>query len=363
MKRHEIHDLLRLSSVPGIGPRRMRALVERFGSAQAALRTDAGLLRRVDGMDEKTAEAVRSSADPGFADEQIRAAEKEGVRIMHFWEKGFPELLKRIHDPPVLLFIKGNADALSLPGFAVVGTRSPTLYGRTVARMLCGQMAARGLVVYSGMARGIDTLAHESAMAGGGLTVAVLGSGLDVPYPPENRTLFDRITGQGAVISEYPMHAEPLAPHFPRRNRIISGLSLGTLVVEAGAKSGALITADTALEQDREIFSIPGSIQSEKSRGTHRLIREGAKLVENIDDLLEEFPDLKCRPVRDEPVIPCLTEPEASVWRSLTVEPLHVDRIAANAGISASEALAVLLSLELKDCARQLSGMMFVRQN
>jgi len=213
------------------------------------------------------------------------------------------------------------------------------------------------------MARGIDTLAHEAALASGGTTVAVLGSGLDLPYPPENRKLSGRIAGQGAVITEFPMHAEPLAPHFPRRNRIISGLSLGTLVIEAGAKSGALITADMALEQGREIFSIPGSIQSGKSRGTHRLIREGAKLVENIGDMLEEFPSLKCAEVRDEPAGPCLPEPEASIWRHLSAEPVHIDRIAADAGVSASEALTALLSLELKDCVRQLSGMMFVRQS
>jgi DNA processing protein len=338
-------------------------LVERFGSAREALAAGAGRLRRIEGIDEKTAEAIRSCADPGFADEQIRAAEKEGAAIIHFWEKGFPELLKRIHDPPVLLFVKGNEGCLSRPGFAVVGTRSPTGYGRAVTRMLCGQMAARGLVVFSGMARGIDTLAHEAAMASGGPTVAVLGSGLDIPYPPENRKLFERIAGQGAVITEFPMHAEPLAPHFPRRNRIISGLSLGTLVIEAGAKSGALITADMALEQGREIFSIPGSIQSEKSRGTNRLIREGAKLVETIGDMLEEFPDLKCWEVRDEPAAPILPEPEASIWRSLSAEPLHIDRIAADAGVSASEALTALLSLELKDCVRQLAGMMFVRQS
>jgi len=362
MSRNELHDLLRLSSVPGIGPRRMRLLVERFGSAHAAHGADSGLLLQVEGIDEKTAEALRNSADTGYADEQMRAAEKEGAGIIHLWERGFPELLKRIHDPPVLLFVKGDADCLSLPGFAVVGTRSPTLYGKTVTHMLCGQMAARGLAVFSGMARGIDTLAHEAAMAAGGPTVAVLGSGLDVPYPPENRKLSERIAGHGAVITEFPMHTEPLGPHFPRRNRIISGLSLGTLVVEAGLKSGALITADMALEQGREIFAIPGSIQSEKSRGTHRLIREGAKLVENIGDMLEEFPDLKGREVRDEQAATCLPEPEAAIWRSLSEEPLHIDRIAADAGVSTSEALSALLSLELKDCVRQLSGMMFVRQ-
>ena len=356
--------LLRLLSVPNVGPRRVRQLVARFGSAEAVFEASVLDLVEVEGIDEKIARAVRDQSDTRFSDSQISLAEKHGVRLMSYWDSDYPELLRSIHDPPVLLYTKGPLEWKAFTGIAVVGTRFPSTYGRQVAEQLSEELSLRGVTVVSGLARGVDTAAHRGALRGGGGTVAVLGSGLDVVYPPENRKLYLEILERGAAISEFSMGAPPEAPHFPRRNRIISGLSRGTVVVEAGDKSGALLTSDLALEQNRDVFAVPGNIISPKSRGTNRLIRDGAKLVTGVEDILSEFPDVTSqapagRPAAFDPER--LSENERKVWNVLTHDPEHIDQIALQSGVPTAEALALLLSMELKSCVRQVTGMRFMR--
>lgn len=361
----ERFSLLCLLSVPGIGSHRIRRLVSRFGNARAVL--DAGYhdLCEVDGITSKIAKSILQKVDKGFADDQLRRVEKLGARLIAYWDPRYPALLKEIFDPPALLFYKGELNLSGEPCMAVVGMRSPSSYGRSVAERLARSLAAYGITVASGMARGIDTSAHNGALKAGGKTVAVLGSGLDVIYPPENHRLFAQIAENGAVVTEFPMTTEPTGAHFPRRNRIISGLSWGTVVIEAGERSGALITAYIALEQGREVFAIPGSILSARSRGPHKLIKEGAKLVESIEDILCEFPDLERHGKANQLVYEperLLSSEEKAIWTVLSEEPLHIDAISEKTRYSMPEALALLLSMELKSCVKQLSGMRFMRQ-
>ena len=358
------YDLLCLLSVPGIGPHRIRRLVGKFGTPASVLQTNVRELLRVEGIDEKTARIIKSKVDKAFADDQLSKAQKYGVKLLSYWDPRYPGLLKKIYDPPIILYIKGVIDGKSENKIAVVGTRSATSYGRWAAERIGEDLARQGIDVVSGMARGIDTMAHRGALKANGKTIAVLGSGLDVIYPPENRRLFNQIIQNGAVVSEFPLGTEPAAGHFPRRNRIISGLSLGTVVVEAGQKSGALITAFMALEQGRDVFAVPGSIRSQQSRGPHRLIKEGAKLIENVEDIIAEIPEWQKREAHDKQtkdIVESLATDEKKLWDVLSHEPLHIDQVAAQANVTTSEALALLLSMELKNCVQQLSGMMFVR--
>jgi DNA processing protein len=356
--------LIRLLSVPNVGPQRVRQLVARFGSAESVFEASVLDLVAVEGIDEKIARAVRGQSDAKFAETQLALAERHGARILSYWDPDYPELLRTIHDPPVVLYTKGPLDWKTFTGIAVVGTRFPSTYGRQAAERLSEELSLRGVTVVSGMARGVDTAAHKGALRGGGGTAAVLGSGLDVVYPPENRRLYLEIMGTGAVVSEFPMGAAPEAPHFPRRNRIISGLCRGTVVVEAGDKSGALLTSDLALEQNREVFAVPGTIFSPKSTGTNRLIRDGAKLVTGVEDILSEFPEAGFAggvgkiPAFNPDRLPA---DERKIWNVLTQEPSHIDQVASMSGVATPEALALLLSMELKSCVKQITGMRFMR--
>jgi DNA processing protein len=369
----EVLSLLRLISVPKVGPRRVRLLVSRFGSASAVFRASRSELAAVEGIDEATGRAVLERSDGRFAEQEAERAARHGVRLMTFWDEDYPELLKAIHDPPVLLYVKGPLDWKRFNGIAVVGTRFPTSTGREVAERLSEQLSEAGLTVVSGMARGVDTAAHRGALRGTGSTIAVTGSGIDVVYPPENRRLYLEILDRGAVVSEFFMGAPPEASHFPKRNRIISGLCKAVLVVEAGDKSGALLTADLALEQNRDVFAVPGSVASPKSTGTNRLIQSGAKLVASAEDVLSEYPET--RPSRGPgrgaasaapSAVPSadtdlLSPAEKIIWDALSSGPEHIDRIASESRLAVSEALAMLLSMELKSCVKQLTGMRFAR--
>lgn len=360
----DLRPYLELLSVPGVGPVRYRTLVERFGSPKEVLKAPIASLAEVPGMDRSTAEAIWSYRDEDFVESQLRAVERTGVKVLSLWDPEYPPLLKEIPDPPPLLFVLGDPSSLSLQGVAVVGTRSMTSYGRSVTEELVRELVARGFAIFSGMARGIDGVAHRAALEGGGTTVAVLGCGVDVVYPPEHRKLRDRIVRQGAVASEFPMGTKPEAQNFPRRNRIISGMSLGTVVVESGDESGALITAAFALEQNREVFAVPGSIRAPKSRGTNRLIQRGAaKLVMDVEDVVQELPAPKGKVALRPPpsAEPELSSSEREVLEGLSYEPKHVDVLSAEVGRSTPELLAVLLSLELKGLVRQLPGAQFVR--
>ena len=365
MNHNELSALLQLLSVSGIGPARVRALVGHFRSAAAARAASVPALCQVEGIEKTLAENIRHADNVAWAQQQIELSERHQCHLVTFWDSEFPTLLKKIYDPPVLLFVKGDLRAADESAMAVVGTRAPTEYGKLVAEKLTAALCGRRLTIVSGLARGIDTVAHQTALKSGGRTLAVLGAGLDNIYPPENRRLAQEIASHGVLISEYFFGTKPDAVNFPRRNRLISGLSYGTLVIEAGETSGALITAQAALEQGREVFAVPGSVFSPKSLGPHRLIQDGAKLVLGIDDIMAELPQQLDIFDHAPPAAPAvaLTEAEQKVLAQLSHEPRHIDWLARQTNFPTSRLLALLLDLEFKNLVKQLPGMQFVKIN
>lgn len=358
-----IRDLLRLVSVPRLGPLKIRALVSHFGDPASALRARPRDLIRVPGIDKKLATAIKRHDGESFADGQLRRINRVGGRIIPFWDASYPHLLKKIYDPPPLLYVIGEFTESDRNAIGVVGTRKPSPYGQQVTDLLCSELVSAGITIVSGLARGIDTHAHETTLRSNGRTLAVIGSGLDIPYPPENARLLRRIAAKGAVISEFPLGTQPEAQNFPRRNRLISGLSLGVIVVESDEDGGAMITASTALDQNREVFAVPGMITEKRSIGPHILIRDGrAKLIHGAEDVLNEFPAF-CHPREQSRRIglPPLTLFETSVLEILGGEPMHIDAIADRTGLATSDGLVTLLSLEFKGLVRQLPGKFFVR--
>lgn len=361
-----VRFLLRLSSVPRIGPLKIRALVAHFKDPAKIFEASPRELIQIPGIDKKLASNIVHDVDgQAFADAQLKRVNKYGARIITCWDKEYPELLKKIYDPPAFVFVLGEFDKRDNCSVALVGTRRPTQYGERIAELFSRELAQLGITTVSGLARGVDTAVHASTLKGGGRTIAVMGSGLDVPYPPENRKLMERIAEDGAVVSEFPMGTKPDAPNFPRRNRIISGLSLGTVVIESAEDGGAMITASTALDQDREVFAVPGNITERRSKGPNRLIREGrAKLVDSIEDIIDELsPQLRSglRKVAGLEQRIELTLFEQQVFDVLSESPTHIDDIAERSNTSTSDALVTLLSLEFKGLIRQLPGKMFVR--
>ncbi len=356
-------ELLSLYQTPGIGPQRMRNLVARFKTPAAVYSASTRQLCEVGGIDQTLAAAIKKHRDLAFAEKQICLAGQSGVTLLSIWDEDYPPLLQPLFDPPLILFVQGDIKALSLQSVAMVGTRAPSEYAQIMAEKFARELVQRGLAVISGLARGVDTLAHHACVSQGGVTVAVLGSGLDQIYPSENKQLARRIAERGAVISEYPFGAKPDAPHFPRRNRIIAGLSLATLVVEAGETSGALITADNALEYGREVMAIPGNVNNPKSWGCNRLIQQGAKLVQNIDDILVEI-GLQMHPARAVQLslpVEDLSDEESAVLQVLGPDPVHIDAISLNVQQPVSQTAAILLQLELKNLVIQLPGKKFAR--
>ena len=356
--------LLNLTTVSGVGAVRMRALMSKFEKPSAIAGAGVRDLVAVDGIDRQIAAAVRKCGAAPFGDAQLQALFERECRLLTYWDPLYPTLLKHIDDPPLVLYIWGDfapADAFSL---AIVGTRMPTRYGRQVTEKLVAELVQYSVTIVSGLARGIDTVAHAEAVKKGGRTIAVLGSGLDVIYPRENLTLAKEIVKNGAVITEQPFGTQPDAVNFPKRNRIISGLSLGTIVVEAREKSGALITANLSLDQNREVFAIPGSIFSPQSRGCHELIKTGAKLVGSVNDILDELPQQGELFRREEFVatLPAdLSPAEKRTLGKLSREPVHIDALARTLNEASGALLAVLLQLEFQGLVQQLPGMMFVR--
>jgi len=361
----DIKDLLSLSAVPGVGPNRLRALVSYFEDPAAVLSASPRELIKVNGIDKKTALSISRFEDGRkFADQQLARLNRVEGRIVTFWDAEYPDPLKKIFDPPAFLFVLGSITADDIYAIAIVGTRTPTTYGKIIAEKFSTQLAGMGLTIVSGLARGIDTAAHTAALKAGGRTLAVIGSGIDVIYPSENKRLAERISHKGAILSEYEMGAKPDAVNFPRRNRIISGLALGTVIVETTESGGAMITASTALDQNREVFAVPGPITESRSRGTNLLIKEGrAKLVEQVDDIVSEL-QTKLRPrlrTEEKKIEIPLSLFEKRLFDCLGPEPLHIDAIAAQTGLATSDALVNLLSLEFKGIVKQLPGKMFVR--
>ncbi len=367
-------DLLALSQVQGIGPHRLRSLVSRFGDPSSVLQASAKEIAEVEGFSRKLASLLahhlRDSAlaeERRYAERQLSRLNRAGGHLVTFWDKRYPEALKKIYDPPPFLFVRGEIIEDDRYAIALVGTRMPSEYGSAVAERFSQEIARLGITAVSGMARGIDTIVHGSALKAGGRTLAVIGSGIDVCYPPENRALSDRIATRGAVISEYEMGAKPDAVNFPRRNRIISGVSLGTLVIETDVDGGAMITASTALDQNREVFAIPGNITDKRARGCNALIKDGrAKLVEQIDDIIDELatklrPLLKDAKRGESRPLPDLSLFERSILDVLSDTPVQIDAIAERCRTSTADALVHLLSLEFKGAVRQLPGKMFVK--
>lgn len=360
---------LALSRLPEIGGARCRQLISRFGSVRSALEATARDWEPVVGPGvARRARAV--PVDWQWAEKQWRELQRLGGRLFTLEDEDYPELLRQISSPPAVLFVLGEAD-FSQPAVALVGTRQASEYGQAMAWHLAAELARQGLWVVSGMASGIDTAAHQGALEAGGRTLAVLGCGPDVIYPRANAQLHERIRAEGAVVAEYPLGYPPDAGTFPRRNRLISGLSLGTVVVEAPAQSGALITAAFALDQNREVFAVPGEVRGGRNAGCHRLIKEGAKLVEGVADILDELGprfaqraqlalDFTAPPTAGAP--PNLSPSEQQVFDLLTEEPLHIDVLAAQCRTPMPELLRILLELELAGVVVQLPAKRFVRQ-
>lgn len=350
-----------LSLVPEVGPVMSRKLISEIGSPENIFRAGADDLLAIRGLGKEKADSIREFRNWDRVEEIVKVTEKKGIRIVGYQDPCYPEVLKEVAGAPLVLYMKGDYCREDRFGIAVVGSRKHTHYGEVVTRKISGELATSGFTIISGMARGIDTLSHESALAAGGRTIAVLGSGLDVYYPAENKGLMEKITLSGCAVSELPPGTMPSRENFPRRNRLISGLSLGVLVVEATSQSGSLITANYALEQNKEIFAVPGQITSRNSDGTNGLIRQGAKVVLGADDIIEELaPVLRgfirksdCRPPVE------ISEDEGRICGFLTREPKHIDLLSRESALPVHAVLNLLLSLELKGVVRQSNGKRF----
>ena len=397
---------MRLCRARNVGPVTYRKLVRVFGSAQAALHAPRERLLEVPDISAKTVEGIHAAADDPWAEDELRRAKERGIRILTLDDEDYPRPLLSTYDPPPALYVEGALlpeDSLSV---AIVGSRVCSHYGREMAAKLSAGLARAGFTVVSGLARGIDSCAHNGALEiERGRTVAVLGNGLGTVYPPENKALYERIVGEGGrfgcALSELPLETAPAAQHFPGRNRIIAGMTLGTIVVEGTETSGSLITARYALDMNREVFAVPGSVHSPNSRGPHRLIKKGAKLVEDIEDVLEELrdiadplvrirrPDARFRTIEkaapensaplfeklSAPVAPADARPSGTELRALNLNPREkqlfelldanaarsVDDLIVASGLQAHEVLATLLVLEIRRLCRQLPGKRFLR--
>lgn len=347
-----------LKSVPLVGNVTFRRLVEHFGSPQKVLESSLQELTGTRIVSETVAASILHHNYRKFADSESRSAEKNRVEIIDFLSPAYPPLLLEISDAPPYLYVKGDIRNC-YPAVAMVGSRRATPYGLQTTSRISSELAENGITVVSGMARGIDTAAHKGALASGGKSIGVLGCGIDIVYPAENRPLFAEMESKGALVSEFPIGTGPLAANFPRRNRIISGLSLGVLVVEAAEKSGSLITARFALEQGRDVYAIPGSINSTGSRGTNSLIKQGAKLVETVSDIIEELPASGSK--RHIPIKPelRLNPLEEKLYNLLGEGPAQIDELAGRAGLTVQELSVILLRLELQGVVIQLPGKIF----
>lgn len=386
---HERYMLLNL--IPDIGSMRLRRLLDAFGDLNRVWAAGAQELQQVEGIGPVLAERIIAIRRNETAlREELARAKAAGAQIVTLEDDAYPGALRTIPDPPLALYIRGRLVEADQTAVAIVGARHASRYGLECAQRLGYDLALRGVTVVSGLARGIDAAAHRGALNASGRTLAVLGCGLGQVYPPEHEALAEHIVAQGAMISEYPMEMEPLSHNFPRRNRLISGLSLGVVVVEAGPRSGSLITADCALEQGREVFAVPGSIASVTSQGTHHLIKQGARLVASVEDILEELrlpaaPAAPAYPATDvaagrqagltpqgspqvesseSAVTPrALPAAEARVLACLqSSEPTDIDTIAAQSGLTMPEVSSVLLQMELKRVVQQLPGKRFMKR-
>jgi DNA processing protein len=374
----EIEKWLKLIRADNVGPTTFGKLIKHFGSPDRALGTSAAELAKIDGISSKSAEQIARTRNKFDSRAELELAEKLGVWIISLDDERYPPVLKRIYDPPAVLYIKGSLTSSDNLAIAIVGTRRCSLYGQEQSSRLAHLLSSAGFTICSGMARGIDTAAHQGALSAGGRTIAVQGCGLGRIFPPENKKLFELIAESGACISELPLQYEPLSENFPPRNRIIAGLSLGTIVIEAGLRSGALITARAAIDNNREVMAVPGKIDSPLSEGCHQLIKQGAKLIESVEDVMEalgyigkqleghastaaaEASEKIEAPLFDVSQIK-LSGDEKIIFEYLSKEPLHIEQIIAGTKLAVGGINAGLISLRLKGLIKQLPGSLFLR--
>jgi DNA processing protein len=362
----EIFYWLALSLTPGVGSTLIKRLVDQFDNPEAVFQAPMKELLRIEGLGEKVALEIRKGPLEKAVERELSLLKEVGGAILTLKDDAYPKRLRDIYDPPAVLYVRGELKKEDELAVSIVGSRKTSPYGRWITEKVSQELARHGVTIVSGMARGIDSLAHWGAISAGGRTIAVLGCGVDVIYPSENRNLFRKIIDCGAVLSEFRMGSPPEAGHFPKRNRIISGLSLGVVVVEASTKSGSLLTAGYALEQGREVFAVPGNVGFEGSRGTNRLIKDGAKMVESSEDVLEEIlPQWRREeettqqvesPGRD------LPEEERILYELLGETPLHIDAIIQESGFEPGTVSSLLLNLELKGFISQWPGKCFSRK-
>jgi DNA processing protein len=362
-----LFDWLSLERIPRVGPLSMARLIAAFGSPRSVLEAGDREIRQRTGLSEKLASAIASHAPPeSEIQKDIETLERLGVRLITRWDPEYPENLKEIYDPPAVLFVRGELLQTDSKAVAVVGTRNPTRYGIEMTETISRDLARAGVTVVSGLARGIDTACHWASLKAGGRTIGVLGCGIDVHYPRENKDLVEEICSAGAVMTEFRPGVAPHATNFFRRNRIVSGLSKGVLVVEAAINSGSLITAGHAADQNRDVFAVPGSVLNIRCQGPHALLKQGAGLVESAADILEALftaptADAQASPFRASGAPEDLTQDQRTVVEALDPDPVPIDLLCEALGMDPGKLSAVLLDLELRGLVRQYPGKMFAR--
>ena len=363
----ELLDWLTLSMVSGVGPRTLKLLLEQFGTPAAVLDAPASALRDVQGVGPKLSREIAAARKAIDAPAELALCKENGLSVLIPADSRYPRMLTEIHDPPSVLFVRGEMKPADMLAVAIVGSRHATHYGLTQAERLAGSLARAGLTIISGLARGIDGAAHRGALDAGGRTLAVLGGGVLEIYPPEHKELADQVAAQGAIMSEAPPRAIPMSGSFPQRNRIISGLALGVIVVEATERSGALISARHAMEQGRDVFAVPGRVDSRTSRGCHALIRDGVRLIESADDVLEELGPLVADAKRDDgsvvrhPAELKLNDTETQVLQAVLAEPTSIDQVVQTSRLPVANVLSTLSVLEMRRLIKRLSGQYVVR--
>ena len=345
--------------IPGIGRAKFSLIEDYFGDMESAWQAGPDELASA-GLDKRAVQAIVACRPKVSLDAEMEKLERYRVRVLTWNDDAYPPRLKEIYDNPPVLYIRGSLAPEDEWSIAVGGTRRATIYGRQVCEQIAGDLARNGITIISGLAKGVDSVAHRAALDAGGRTIAVFGCGLDAVYPSENVSLAREVMQKGALVSEFPLGTKPKGENFPRRNRIMSGMSLGVLVIEAGEGSGALLTAGLALEQNREVFAVPGSILSPASRGANRLIQEGAKLVRDHGDVIEELNlTMVAQQVGVREVVPA-TDTESLIMGKLSQEPVHIDDLCRSSGLPISTVSSTLAVMELKGMVRQVGGMSYI---
>ncbi|MCA9405164.1 MAG: DNA-processing protein DprA [Candidatus Omnitrophica bacterium] len=359
--------LLILNAIPALSNKVIQKLLDFFGCPTKILGSNQKELQASGILREQSIQNILEFNHDGFLKNELALIQSHGVELLCIGDDHYPEQLATIPDAPVVLYMKGQLPKNHHISLSIVGSRKASVYGINTAEQFAVRLGELGIPVVSGMARGVDTAAHRGTLKAGGITIAVLGSGLACIYPPENKPLFSEIVSRGAVISEFPMESSPMPYNFPRRNRIISGLSMGVIVVEAALKSGALITADFALEQGREVFAIPGRIDTPSAAGTHKMIQQGAHLITDVDDVLQEFElalhgylnnDFEQIDTDQETTMPAI---QRDVFQYIQDRPVHIDQILEQSSQPSSDVYSALIQLEMKKFIKQLPGKFFVR--